>query len=55
MKISIFLFNVFAIVEQSERKSIIVPVLVASISIFIFLALISLLIIRNVRRRAKGM
>uniref|UniRef100_A0A0A0LRS1 Bulb-type lectin domain-containing protein n=1 Tax=Cucumis sativus TaxID=3659 RepID=A0A0A0LRS1_CUCSA len=50
----LFLREAASELEQSERKSTIVPVLVASISIFIFLALISLLIIRNVRRRAKA-
>ncbi|XP_050945985.1 uncharacterized protein LOC127151297 isoform X2 [Cucumis melo] len=47
-------FNVFAIVEQSESKSIIVLVVVPIISVLIFLASSSFFIIRNVRRRAKG-
>ncbi|XP_038894414.1 receptor-like serine/threonine-protein kinase SD1-8 [Benincasa hispida] len=39
--------------EWSERKSIIVPVVVPTVSAIIFLALISIFIVRNVRRRAK--
>ena len=53
MRNSVF-FDVFGIAERSERKSIIVLVVVPIISVLIFLASISFYIVRNVRRRAKG-